>query len=164
MRVAAESKARCLVGLFFSPVNARLAVRGLLHTQHGFSRTLHNIIYFLLHAPSGCHSRVLASELSTREGTSFLESRTMLLLVCRMPPSTPPPPPYPSLLLTSHQSVSWHPILYSLFFVLVAWLFFTYLYMCPVVAPQNPGFDFSGAEFNGEVPDARSFMGGVKYT
>eukprot|EP00903_Cladosiphon_okamuranus_P012348 g11577.t1 len=29
---------------------------------------------------------------------------------------------------------------------------------------ENPGFDFSGAEFNGEVPDARSFMGGVKYT
>lgn len=29
---------------------------------------------------------------------------------------------------------------------------------------QNPGFDFSGAEFNGQVPDARSFMGGVKYT
>ncbi|CAN0106836.1 unnamed protein product, partial [Ectocarpus sp. 8 AP-2014] len=29
---------------------------------------------------------------------------------------------------------------------------------------ENPGFDFSGAEFNGQVPDARSFMGGVKYT
>lgn len=29
---------------------------------------------------------------------------------------------------------------------------------------QNPGFDFSGADFNGQVPDARSFMGGVKYT
>ncbi|CAN0531560.1 unnamed protein product, partial [Ectocarpus sp. 12 AP-2014] len=25
---------------------------------------------------------------------------------------------------------------------------------------ENPGFDFSGAEFNGQVPDARSFMGG----
>ncbi|CAM9964548.1 unnamed protein product [Ascophyllum nodosum] len=28
---------------------------------------------------------------------------------------------------------------------------------------ENPGFDFSGAEFNGQVPDARTFMGGVKY-
>ena len=29
---------------------------------------------------------------------------------------------------------------------------------------ENPGFDFSGAEFNGQIPDARNFMGGVKYT
>lgn len=28
---------------------------------------------------------------------------------------------------------------------------------------ENPGFDFSGADFNGKVPDARTFMGGVKY-
>ena len=28
---------------------------------------------------------------------------------------------------------------------------------------ENPGFDFSGADFNGSVPDARVFMGGVKY-
>ena len=28
---------------------------------------------------------------------------------------------------------------------------------------ENPGFDFSGADFNGNVPDARQFMGGVKY-
>jgi len=28
---------------------------------------------------------------------------------------------------------------------------------------ENPGFDFSGADFNGSVPDARSFMGGVQY-
>lgn len=28
---------------------------------------------------------------------------------------------------------------------------------------ENPGFDFSGAEFNGEVPSAKDFMGGVKY-
>ena len=28
---------------------------------------------------------------------------------------------------------------------------------------ENPGFDFSGAEVNGMVPDPRSFMGGVKY-
>mmetsp|Transcript_62062 Transcript_62062/g.71136 ORF Transcript_62062/g.71136 Transcript_62062/m.71136 type:complete len:179 (-) Transcript_62062:2295-2831(-) len=28
---------------------------------------------------------------------------------------------------------------------------------------ENPGFDFSNAEFNGQVPDARTFMGGVKY-
>ncbi|KAF4668200.1 NudC domain-containing protein 2 [Perkinsus olseni] len=28
---------------------------------------------------------------------------------------------------------------------------------------ENPGFDFSGAEFNGSVPNAREFMGGVKY-
>ena len=41
-------------------------------------------------------------------------------------------------------------------------LFASFLFY-PDVA-QNPGFDFSGAEFNGEVPDARSFMGGVKYT
>mmetsp|Transcript_29028 Transcript_29028/g.54789 ORF Transcript_29028/g.54789 Transcript_29028/m.54789 type:complete len:253 (+) Transcript_29028:170-928(+) len=29
---------------------------------------------------------------------------------------------------------------------------------------ENPGFDFRGAEFNGNVPDARKFMGGVKYS
>ena len=29
---------------------------------------------------------------------------------------------------------------------------------------EGPGFDFSGADFNGMVPDARSFMGGVKYS
>jgi len=29
---------------------------------------------------------------------------------------------------------------------------------------EHPGFDFRDAEFNGGVPDARSFMGGVKYT
>jgi hypothetical protein len=23
---------------------------------------------------------------------------------------------------------------------------------------QHPGFDFSGAEFNGDIPDPRSFM------
>ena len=28
---------------------------------------------------------------------------------------------------------------------------------------EHPGFDFSNAEFNGEVPDARSFMDGVKH-
>jgi len=28
---------------------------------------------------------------------------------------------------------------------------------------ENPGFDFSGADFNGSVPDARKFMGGIKY-
>ena len=28
---------------------------------------------------------------------------------------------------------------------------------------ENPGMDFRGASFNGEVPDPRSFMGGVKY-
>lgn len=28
---------------------------------------------------------------------------------------------------------------------------------------ENPGFDFRGADFNGSVPDPRSFMGGVKY-
>jgi hypothetical protein len=28
---------------------------------------------------------------------------------------------------------------------------------------EHPGFDFSGAEFNGSVPDARAFMGGIKY-
>lgn len=28
---------------------------------------------------------------------------------------------------------------------------------------ENPGFDFSNAEFNGAVPDPQSFMGGVKY-
>ncbi|KAJ0390830.1 hypothetical protein P43SY_010006 [Pythium insidiosum] len=29
---------------------------------------------------------------------------------------------------------------------------------------ENPGFDFSQAEFNGSAPDPRTFMGGVKYT
>ena len=29
---------------------------------------------------------------------------------------------------------------------------------------ENPGFDFRSAEFNGQVPDPRAFMGGVKYT
>ena len=28
---------------------------------------------------------------------------------------------------------------------------------------ENPGMDFRGAEFNGSVPDPRTFMGGVKY-
>lgn len=28
---------------------------------------------------------------------------------------------------------------------------------------ENPGFDFSGATFNGSVPDPRTFMGGVSY-
>eukprot|EP01035_Chromulina_nebulosa_P020875 gene20875-27061_t len=28
---------------------------------------------------------------------------------------------------------------------------------------EHPGFDFSGADFNGMVPDAREFMGGIKY-
>jgi len=28
---------------------------------------------------------------------------------------------------------------------------------------KNPGFDFSGAEFNGMAPDPRNFMGGIKY-
>ncbi len=28
---------------------------------------------------------------------------------------------------------------------------------------QHPGFDFSSADFNGQVPDAREFMGGVKH-
>ncbi|CAK9009110.1 NudC domain-containing protein 2 [Durusdinium trenchii] len=29
---------------------------------------------------------------------------------------------------------------------------------------ENPGFDFSGAEFSGAAPDPREFMDGVKYT
>jgi hypothetical protein len=28
---------------------------------------------------------------------------------------------------------------------------------------ENPGFDFSGASFNGAVPDPKTFMEGVKY-
>ena len=28
---------------------------------------------------------------------------------------------------------------------------------------ENPGFDFSGAEFSGSCPDPRNFMGGVKH-
>ena len=28
---------------------------------------------------------------------------------------------------------------------------------------ENPGFDFSQATMNGNVPDAREFMGGVSY-
>jgi hypothetical protein len=31
-------------------------------------------------------------------------------------------------------------------------------------AEENPGFDFSNAEFNGNVPEARNFMGGIKYS
>eukprot|EP01041_Mallomonas_annulata_P002025 gene2025-3936_t len=31
-------------------------------------------------------------------------------------------------------------------------------------AEEHPAFDFSNADFNGMVPDARDFMGGVKYT
>mmetsp|Transcript_15641 Transcript_15641/g.26073 ORF Transcript_15641/g.26073 Transcript_15641/m.26073 type:complete len:209 (-) Transcript_15641:2294-2920(-) len=29
---------------------------------------------------------------------------------------------------------------------------------------EHPGFDFSGADFNGNVPDATEFMGGIRYT
>lgn len=29
---------------------------------------------------------------------------------------------------------------------------------------ENPGFDFSGASFNGQVPDPKTFMEGVRYT
>jgi hypothetical protein len=36
------------------------------------------------------------------------------------------------------------------------------LFVCHLTL-QHPGFDFSGADFNGQVPDARSFMGGVKH-
>ena len=32
------------------------------------------------------------------------------------------------------------------------------------VGEENPGFDFSGAEFSGSAPDPRNFMGGVKYS
>ena len=28
---------------------------------------------------------------------------------------------------------------------------------------ENPGFDFSGATFNGQVPDTKTFMGGIGY-
>ena len=28
---------------------------------------------------------------------------------------------------------------------------------------ENSGFDFSGATFNGQVPDPKTFMGGVGY-
>ena len=28
---------------------------------------------------------------------------------------------------------------------------------------EHPGFDFSGAEFNGQVPDPSKFMGGIGY-
>jgi hypothetical protein len=28
---------------------------------------------------------------------------------------------------------------------------------------EHPGFDFSNADFSGNVPDARSFMGGLDY-
>ena len=28
---------------------------------------------------------------------------------------------------------------------------------------ENPGFDFSGADFNGQVPDPKTFMGGMAY-
>ena len=28
---------------------------------------------------------------------------------------------------------------------------------------ENPGFDFSNAQFNGQAPNPRDFMGGVNY-
>jgi len=28
---------------------------------------------------------------------------------------------------------------------------------------KHPGFDFSGADFNGNVPDAKDFMGGIRH-
>ncbi len=28
---------------------------------------------------------------------------------------------------------------------------------------ENPGFDFRDAEFNGQAPDPRTFMGGINY-
>ena len=28
---------------------------------------------------------------------------------------------------------------------------------------ENPGFDFSGADFNGQVPDPKTFMEGMRY-
>lgn len=28
---------------------------------------------------------------------------------------------------------------------------------------ENPGFDFSSAEINGRVPEARTFMGGIRH-
>ena len=28
---------------------------------------------------------------------------------------------------------------------------------------EHPGFDFSNAEFNGSIPNPRTFMGGVSY-
>jgi hypothetical protein len=31
------------------------------------------------------------------------------------------------------------------------------------VCSQHPGFDFSGAKFEGEVPEARTFMGGMSF-
>ena len=34
----------------------------------------------------------------------------------------------------------------------------------PFITRRHPGFDFRSAEFNGQVPDPRAFMGGVKYT
>ena len=29
---------------------------------------------------------------------------------------------------------------------------------------EHPGFDFRDADFNGQVPDPRAFMGGIKYS
>ena len=40
---------------------------------------------------------------------------------------------------------------------LSTWVLSRTLLMCA----QHPGFDFSGAEFNGAAPDAQSFMGGM---
>lgn len=32
-----------------------------------------------------------------------------------------------------------------------------------LILQKHPGFDFSGADFNGNVPDAKDFMGGIRH-
>ena len=63
-----------------------------------------------------------------------------------------PPPGATTALLVAPLSLSHAPLSLSLFF------HYERIYT------QNPGFDFSGAEFNGAVPDPQTFMGGVRYT
>jgi hypothetical protein len=36
-----------------------------------------------------------------------------------------------------------------------------YVLLAATATTQHPGFDFSGATFNGAVPNARTFMGGL---
>lgn len=39
-------------------------------------------------------------------------------------------------------------------------IFFLYQFVLTLDL-KNPGFDFSGAEFSGQAPDPRTFMGGI---
>lgn len=50
---------------------------------------------------------------------------------------------------------------YAFLFSFDRFFFFVYL-LCIYWLLQNPGFDFSQAQFTGNCPDPRSFMGGIR--